>query len=102
MIPDREGADLDMEAVFKVAAEHGVALEINAHPVRLDLNDINARRAVEVGALLSIDTDAHSESDLDMLQFGVATARRGWVEPEKVINTWPAEQLLSWLKSHRR
>jgi DNA polymerase (family 10) len=99
MIPDREGADLDMEAVIKTAAEHGIALEINAHPVRLDLNDINARRAVEVGALISINTDAHSESDMDMLQFGVATARRGWVTADKVINTWPTERLLSWLKN---
>jgi len=99
MIPDREGADLDMEAVMKTAAELGVVLEINAHPVRLDLNDINARRAVELGVFLSIDTDAHSDGDMDMLQFGVATARRGWVESDKVVNTWPVETLLNWLEN---
>ena len=102
MIPDREGADLDMEAVLAAAAESGMALEINAHPARLDLDDVYARRAVEMGILLSIDTDAHSQSDLDLLQFGVATARRGWVTPKSVINTWPTDRLLSWLATRSR
>lgn len=99
IIPNREGADLDMAAVLEAAAEHGVALEINAHPARLDLDDIYARRAIEMGINLSINTDAHSASDMDLLHFGVATARRGWVTPENVINAWTAERLLVWLKS---
>jgi DNA polymerase (family 10) len=99
MFPDREGADLDMEAVLGTAAETGVALEINAHPARLDLDDIYARRAIELGIKLSINTDAHSQTDLDLLHFGVSTARRGWVEVEDVINSWDSERLLSWLKS---
>jgi DNA polymerase (family 10) len=99
MIPNREGADLDMDAILAAALEHGVALEINAHPARLDLDDIHARRAIEMGILLTINTDAHSESDLDLLQFGIATARRGWVEPQHVINTWKTERLLDWLKA---
>jgi DNA polymerase (family 10) len=99
MIPNREGADLDMEAVLAAAAEHGVALEINAHPSRLDLDDIYARRAVEMGIPLSVNTDTHSASDFDMLHFGIATARRGWVRPEDVINTWDTERLLAWLRS---
>ncbi len=97
MIPDREGADLDMEAVLAAAAETRTILEINAHPARLDLDDIHARRAVESNILLSIDTDAHSQTDLDLLQFGIATARRGWVPPASVINTWPTDRLLEWL-----
>lgn len=100
MIPNREGADLDIEAVMSAAAENGVALEINAHPARLDLDDINARRFVELGGLLSINTDAHIDTDLDMLHFGVATARRGWVEAASVINTWETGRLLSWLEQH--
>lgn len=100
MIPDREGADLDMEALLEAAAEHRVALEINAHPARLDLEDIYARRAVEKGVLLAINTDAHSETDFDLLHFGLATARRGWVEPASVINTWQPERLLSWLEKN--
>jgi DNA polymerase (family 10) len=102
MIPNREGADLDMEAVLAAAAENHVALEINAHPARLDLDDVYARRAVEIGALLSINTDAHSSSDFDLLHFGVATARRGWIEPKTVINTWPSGRLLEWLKTRRQ
>ena len=98
LIPDREGADLDMDAVLAAAAQSGVALEINAHPSRLDLEDIYARRAVELGIPLSINTDAHSPADMDLMHFGVATARRGWVEAENVINTWKTARLLAWLK----
>lgn len=97
LIPDREGADLDMEAVLKAAAKSGVALEINAHPARLDLDDIYARRAKEMGIPISINTDAHSEADLDMLFYGVAIARRAWLTAEDVINCWPTEKLLDWL-----
>lgn len=99
LIPDREGADLDMDAVLAAAAHSGVALEINAHPSRLDLEDIYARRAVELGIPLSINTDAHSPEDMDLMHFGVATARRGWVEAEHVINTWKTERLLKWLQN---
>ena len=102
LIPEREGADLDMDAVLKTAAESGVALEINAHPSRLDLEDIYAKRAKEMGIPISINTDAHSEADLNMLHFGVATARRAWLTAEDVINTWPAEKLLSWLQKKRK
>jgi DNA polymerase (family 10) len=98
LIPDREGADLDMDAVLTAAAETGVALEINAHPSRLDLDDVYARRAKELGIPLSINTDAHSEADMDMLPYGVATARRAWLEPKDVINCWTKDKLLKWLK----
>ncbi len=98
LIPDREPADLDMESILSAAAEYGVALEINAHPSRLDLDDIYARRAIEMGIRLSINTDAHAESDLDLLHFGVSTARRGWVQAGHVLNTWDRESLLTWLK----
>ncbi len=99
LLPDREGADLDMDAVFAAAADAGVVMEINAHPARLDLDDVHARRAVELGIKLSINTDAHSESDMDLMHFGVSTARRGWVEPENVINTWSSAKILKWLKA---
>jgi DNA polymerase (family 10) len=99
LIPDREGADLDMEAVFAAAAQSGVAMEISAHPERLDLNDIHARQAIELGIPLSINTDAHSPGELDLMHFGIATARRGWVEAKHVINTWDPDRLLEWLRS---
>jgi DNA polymerase (family 10) len=99
LIPDREGADLDMEAVFAAAAQSGVSMEISAHPERLDLNDIHARQAIELGIPLSINTDAHSPGELDLMHFGIATARRGWVEAKHVINTWDPDRLLEWLRS---
>jgi DNA polymerase (family 10) len=98
LIPEREGADLDMDAVLAAAKESGVALEINASPFRLDLDDSHARRARDMGIPLSINTDSHSEADLDMLPYGVAIARRAWVEKDDVINCWPVEKLLGWLK----
>jgi DNA polymerase (family 10) len=97
LIPDREGADLDMDAVLAAAAESGVAMEINAHPSRLDLDDVYSRRAIEMGIPLAIDTDAHHPSDFDLVEYGVATARRGWVTAANVINTWPADALHKWL-----
>ncbi len=97
LIPEREGADLDMEAIFQAAAEMGTVLEINANPRRLDLRDVYARRAVELGVRLTINTDAHNIEQFDLMHFGVATARRGWVQKQDVINTWSTEELLAWL-----
>lgn len=99
LLPNRDGADLDMEAVLKAAAEHQVALEINANPTRLDLDAIYVRRAIELGVMISINTDAHSANDLDLMPFGVATARRGWAETQDVINTWSHASLLDWLRN---
>ncbi|HET7143170.1 MAG TPA: DNA polymerase/3'-5' exonuclease PolX [Anaerolineales bacterium] len=101
LIPDREGADLDMEAVLNAAAESGVAMEINAHPSRLDLDDMYARRAKELGIPISINTDSHSEEDFDNLFYGVATARRAWLTRDDVINTWSTKKLLDWLKKRK-
>ncbi len=97
LLGKREPADLDMDAVLAAAAETGTALEINANPHRLDLADVYARRAIEMGIAISINTDAHAPEHFDFLEYGVATARRGWVEPESVINTWASERLLAWL-----
>ena len=97
LIPDREGADLDMEAVLQAAADSGVALEINANPQRLDLEDGHVRRALELGCTLSINTDSHATDHLALVEYGVATARRGWATPERVINAWGAARLEAWL-----
>ncbi len=99
LIPDREPADLDMEAVFEAAKKSGAALEINANPHRLDLEAQYARRAVELGILICIDTDAHSAPEMDLMSYGVLTARRGWVEAKSVINTWPVERFIEWTQS---
>ena len=102
MIPDRAGADLDLDAVLAAAATTGVALEINANPRRLDLSDVLARRALEAGCLLSINTDAHQPDHFDFLHFGVAVARRAGAEPERIINCWTPERLLAWLADRGR
>lgn len=101
ILRQREGADLDMEQIFQAAAENQVALEINANPDRLDLNDLHAKRAVELGCVLTINTDAHSIQHLEFLQYGVGIARRAWVSPEQVMNTWAVDQFLHWLADRR-
>lgn len=99
LIEEREGYKVDIMAVIQKAKEENVALEINAFPQRLDLNDINAKIAKEMGVKLAINTDAHTWGQFDFMVFGVATARRGWLEKEDVINAWETERLLSWLSS---
>lgn len=99
LIPDREPADLDMDAVLAAARESGIALEINANPARLDLEAQYARRAVGMGIPLAIDTDAHSVPELDLMHYGIRTARRGWVEAASVLNTWPVEKFESWVRA---
>lgn len=98
LIPDRDPADLDMDAVFAAAARSGIALEINANPMRLDLEAQAARRAVELGIKIAIDTDAHHIEHLDLMHYGITTARRGWVEAKSVLNTLPLAQFIAWTK----
>ncbi|MHB0922425.1 MAG: DNA polymerase/3'-5' exonuclease PolX [Bellilinea sp.] len=102
LLPNREGADLDMDSVLKAALENGLALEINANPARLDLDEVYSRRAAEMGIPLSINTDAHSPADLDLVEYGVSVARRAWVEPEAVLNCWSVEKITAWLQSRGR
>ncbi len=97
LIGEREGADLDMEAIFRAAAETGTALEINAYFKRLDLCDVHVRRALELGVKLVINSDAHDVNRFAALPFGVATARRGWTTAADVINTWNVRRLLEWV-----
>lgn len=97
LILEREPYRVDLEEVIKVAVGEGVMMEINAHPRRLDLNDIHTRMAKEMGAKMIINTDAHSISQLDLMKYGVFTARRGWLEKKNVINTYPLKKLLAFL-----
>jgi DNA polymerase (family 10) len=96
MINEREGADYDWEALFKAAAQYDVALEINANPERLDLDDVHARRAVALGCKLTISTDAHGPEMMAHMNFGIGVARRAWVTAANVLNTWKLEELLKW------
>jgi len=101
LIGQREGADVDMEALLQAAAETGTAIEVNGHPLRLDLNDVHVRRAVELGVTLVISSDSHDTGGFDVLRFGVATARRGWATPADVLNTRSAEEVLAWARRSR-
>jgi DNA polymerase (family 10) len=97
LIGERDPYELDLDAVLRAAKQHGKAVEINGYPDRLDLCDVHARRARDLGVPLAIGTDTHMLDHLGYMELGVATARRGWVEASDVINTWPAEKLFAWL-----
>jgi len=101
LISKREGYEVDVEKILDAAAATNTALEINAFYDRLDLSDLNARRAAEKGILLAINTDSHHPDHLWMIRFGVGTARRAWLGPENVLNCLPTDQLLQWLREHK-
>ena len=98
LINERRPYEIDMERIIKKAKDSGCFLELNAHPDRLDLNDIDAKRAKEIGVKLVISTDAHRIDDLDYMRFGLGQARRGWLEPDDVLNTRGLSDLKKLLK----
>jgi DNA polymerase (family X) len=98
MIGQRPPFELDLEAVVEAAGRTGTVLEINAYPDRLDLKDSHVRVARDRGALFEIGTDSHRQDHLRTMEYGIGTARRGWVEPAIVINTWPLTRLLDFLR----
>jgi DNA polymerase (family X) len=101
LIQRRAGLEPDMNELIAAAVEHDVALEINAHWMRLDLRDTHVRAAVEAGCKIAIDCDVHHASDYDNLIFGILTGQRGWLTPEQCINCWDHDKLHAWLKSKR-
>jgi DNA polymerase (family X) len=98
MIESRPPSELDMERVLHACVETGTVVEINAHPSRLDISDVYARRALELGCKLAINCDAHVRDGMKMMEYGIGTARRGWVEAKDVVNTYPLDQMLAMLK----
>ncbi len=101
LIGRREGYEVDMDEIIRTAKEYGKALEVNSHYLRLDLNDINVRKAVNAGVKIVISTDSHAPDELDMMRLGVATARRGWAEKKDVLNTMRLNELSKWLNDIR-
>ena len=95
-IGERDDLDLDWDAVYAEAARTGTALEMNGSPPRLDLAVERARRAVSLGCLLSIDSDAHDIHELDYVRWGISQARRAWVTASSVVNTRSRAELLAW------
>lgn len=90
----RDAYELDFEEIFKVAKDTNTALEINAFPQRLDLNDISSKRAKETGVTVALGTDSHTLDQLDNLGLGISVARRGWLEKKDLLNTLPLQTLL--------
>jgi DNA polymerase (family X) len=98
IINQREPSDMDFHAVLEAAAKTGTALEINAHPSRLDLNDVNARAAKEMGVQMSINSDAHDAGQLLNMKYGINVARRAWLEKKDLINAMDLKDLIQFLK----
>ncbi|MEF8806810.1 DNA polymerase/3'-5' exonuclease PolX [Natronomonas sp.] len=97
MLNQRPGHDIDIDRVAEAAADNGTALEINSDPRRLDLRASNVKAAIEAGATISINTDAHRPGAFEYMRFGVHTARRGWCEPDDVLNCRDADGLREFL-----
>jgi DNA polymerase (family 10) len=101
LIGSRSSIPLDIDRVLRAAARTGTLLELNSNPERLDLDDVNCRKARTLGIPVAISSDAHERRGLDNLQHGVVQARRGWLEPRHVANTLPVEDLLRLLRRKR-
>jgi len=97
IIGKREPYAVNLDKVMDACLANGKILELNAYPERLDLSDLHCRKAKEKGVKLAVSTDAHMDQHLEWMKFGVATARRGWIEPQDVINTLPLSKLLKAL-----
>ena len=98
LIHHREPYEVDMEAIIREAKQTGTVLEIDAFPDRLDLKDEHIRKCVEAKVKMSIDSDAHSTAHFPFLEYGLAQARRGWAEKKDIINAWPLDKMLKFLK----
>jgi DNA polymerase (family 10) len=98
VINRRPPYDVDMEALIAAAKRTGTVMEIDAYPDRLDLKDEHIRMCVEAGVKMAIDSDAHSPTHFPYLEYGIAQARRGWATRGDIINAWPIERMLKFLK----
>jgi len=98
LVLKREPFEYDMEKILEAAARHGVVMECNAAPERLDLRDVNLRKAKQHGVKIVISTDAHTTHGLQAMKYGVETARRGWIEKKDVINALPLDEFLAALR----
>ncbi len=102
LLGQRPPSEIDLDRIMHACADTGTAIEINANPARLDLSATHARRAVDLGCKLVINSDAHSIDQLDLMPYGIHTARRGWLCAEDVINTRPLDELFKLLKRSMR
>lgn len=102
LINQREPFAIDLEQIFHAAKQRNVAVELNAQPDRLDLNDLHLLRAREIGVKIAVNTDAHSAGQLHFIRYGIDQARRGWLEKRHVLNAMTGPQFEAWLKQRRQ
>jgi DNA polymerase (family 10) len=98
LLGSRSAYDIDMDRILKAALERGCLIEINSQPDRLDLTDTSCKAAKDMGLKMAISTDAHRTADLRLIRFGVSVARRGWLEPQDVVNTRSLSELRELFK----
>ena len=102
LLLNRDGYALDLEAIIDAAAEHGVCIEINAHPSRLDLDWHYLHRARDKGIKIPINPDAHAIDGIDVMRYGIGIARKGWLRASDVLNTLNAEEISAFFEARRR
>ncbi len=98
IINRRAAIDIDIDEIIRVAGETGTVMEVNSFPERSDLKEEYVRKCVEAGVRIAINSDGHSSRHYYFLEYGIAQARRGWAEKKDVINAWPLEKMLGFLK----
>jgi DNA polymerase (family 10) len=98
ILRERDQYDIDIDKIFEAAKKYKVFLEINSSPKRLDLNDVNIKKAIDYGLKLTINTDSHHKDQLKYMKFGIMQARRGWVKKEDIINTFSLEKIAELFK----
>lgn len=101
LISQREGYIVDLDLIFQQALKSQTALEINCHPERLDLSDLAAKKAGEMGIMLALNTDAHSPDGLLLIKYGLGAARRSWLTAAQLLNTMDSEDLQQWLRQRK-
>ncbi len=99
LINQRHGYELDWNQIFKYCKSNKKILEINAYPTRLDLTDQIVKKAIEANVTLVIDTDSHAVSQMDLMQYGISVARRGWAKKNDILNTWEYNKIEKWMKT---
>jgi len=98
ILKKRDEYEADFEKILEAAKKTGTVLEINAFPMRLDLNDIHIKKTKQAGVKMVINTDSHQKEHFGLMEYGVSQARRGWAEKKDIINCWPADKMLKFLK----
>jgi DNA polymerase (family 10) len=97
LLNSRPGYEIDLDKIIEMTNNNNKVLEINAYPNRLDLTDTSIKHAVDLGTKLVIDTDSHALLHMDLMEYGVAIAKRGWATKKDIINSWNLDEITNWV-----